>query len=84
MSVAKLREALKSQKITYGTRETLRNLKLGKTKVVFLSKDCEEHTKKSLQYYSGLSKIDLIPIDQGSKEIAQLCKRNYPVSVLSY
>ena len=39
MSVAKLREALKSQKITYGTRETLRNLKLGKTKVVFLSKD---------------------------------------------
>ncbi len=84
MSVAKLREALKSQKITYGTRETLRNVKLGKTKTVFLSKDCEESTRKSLRYYSALEKIDIIALDQGSKDIAQLCKKNYPVSVLSY
>ncbi len=84
MSVAKLREVLKSQKITYGARETLRNLKLGKTKTVFLSKDCQETTKKSIQYYSTLGKIDIITLDQGSKEIAQLCKKNYPVSVLSY
>jgi len=84
MSVAKLREALKSQKITYGTRATLRRIKLGKVKAVFVARDCKESTKKTLQYYAGLSTIDLLSLEQGSKDIAQLCKKNYPVSVLSY
>jgi large subunit ribosomal protein L30e len=84
MSVVKLREALKHKELTFGTRETLRNLKLGKVKIVILAKDCQESTKKAVLYYSSLKKIDIIPMEQDSKEIAQLCKKNYPVSILSY
>lgn len=84
MSLPTLREALKNQKLTFGTNATLRQLKLGKVKVVFLAKDCQESTKKSVMYYSTLAKIDVIQMEQGEKEIAQLCKKNFPVSVLSY
>jgi len=84
MSVAQLREALRSQKLVVGTRQTLRNLKRGKVKVVFLSKDCHPHTKETISYYSTLGKVQIIPMEQGGREIAQLCKKNFPVSVLSY
>jgi len=84
MSLPKLRDALKNQRLIYGTRETLRNLKLGKVKAVFLAKDCSETVKNSIIYYSKLKKIDIIQMEHGGKEIAQLCKKNFPVSVLSY
>jgi large subunit ribosomal protein L30e len=84
MSVAKLREALRTQQLIYGTRQTLRNLKRGKTKVIFLSQDCNPATKDTISYYSTLRKVQIIQIEQGGREIAQLCKKNFPVSVLSY
>ena len=84
MSVTQLREALRSHTLTFGSRETLRQLKTGKVKVVFLSKDCRDDVQKGITYYSTLGKIDIIRLEQGSREIAQLCKKNFPVSVLSY
>ena len=84
MSVAKLREALKNKNLIFGARQTLRNLKLGKVKIVIMAKDCQESTRKAVLYYSSLKKIDIVPMEQDSKEIAQLCKKNYPVSILSY
>lgn len=83
MSLLKLREALHSKKIFFGTRETIRQLKRGTLRTVFLSHDCNPSTKKDVEYYASLGKIDIIQMEQGSKEIAQLCKKNYPVSVLS-
>ena len=80
----KLREALRTQKLIFGTRETLNNVKHGKVKTVFLSKDCDQKVKENLTYYSTLGKIEIIQMEQGSKEIAQLCKKNFPVSVMSY
>ena len=83
MSLPKLREALHSQKLIFGTRETIRHLKHGTIKLVFLSRDCNPSTKKDVEHYASLGKVNIIHMEQGSKEIAQLCKKNYPVSVLS-
>lgn len=84
MSLTTLREALRAQKLTFGARETLRRVKMGKTKVVFLAKDCRDDVRKTLSYYSTLEKLEIVQMEQGSREIAQLCKKNFPVSVLSY
>jgi ribosomal protein L30E len=83
MSLPKLREALKSKKIFFGTRQTIRQLKRGNLKMVFLSHDCNPSTKKGVEHYASLEKVEIVRMEQGSKEIAQLCKKNYPVSVLS-
>ncbi len=84
MSVARLREALRNQKLVFGSRQTLHLLKQGKVKTVFLSRDCRDWVKKSIHYYASLGKVDVVQMDQGSRDIAQLCKKNFPVSVLSH
>lgn len=81
MSIPKLKKAIKEQKLIYGTQKTLKNLKLGLAKVVFLASNCPENIKKEIKSYSDVEIIDLtIPND----EIAMICKRPHPISVLSY
>ena len=81
MSLAKLKKAIKEQKVIFGTTRTLKNIKLGYTKVVFLASNCPEKTKNQIKSYKDIEVIELkIPND----EVAMTCKRPHNISVLSY
>ncbi len=81
MSIAKLKKALKEQKVIFGTQRTLKNIKIGYTKVVFLASNCQETIKKEIKSYKNIEIIELkIPND----EVAMICKRPHNISVLSY
>jgi len=81
MSIEKLKKAIKEQKIIFGTIKTLKNIKLGHTKVVFLASNCPEKTKIQMKSYKNIEVIELkIPND----EVAMICKRPHHISALSY
>jgi len=79
MSVEKLKKALKEEKIIYGIDNTIKNLKLGKTKSVFLAKNCPVEIREEIKKY----KIEVIELDESSDEIALICKRPHQIIVLS-
>lgn len=79
MSLDKLKKVLKEGKVVYGTERTLENLKLGKTKYVFLSKNCPEEIKEKIKKY----KTEVIELEETSDEIALICKRPHNITVLS-
>ena len=81
MTLAKLRKALKDDKVIFGTERTLKNLKLGKTKAVFLTSNCPERIKKEIKSYK---EIEIIELKEPSDEVALICKRPHVVSVISY
>ena len=83
MSLVELRKALKTEKMVFGSNETINNLKNGKVKRIFISSNCPEKVKKDLEYYGKISKVELIELKQPSDEIALICKKNFPVSVIS-
>ncbi len=80
MSIEKLQKALQTQRIIYGTEKTLKGLKLGKIKTVFLANNCPEETKKKIRKY----KVEAIELNEPSDEIALICKRAHSILVLSY
>jgi len=80
MSLDKLKKALKQEKIIYGTEKTLKNLRLGKTKTVFLAGNCPIEAREKMKKY----KIDIIELEESGDEIALICKRPHSISVLSY
>ena len=84
MSLAILKEALLKEKPLFGTNQTLKNLKKGKTKTIFLAADCNEETKKTILYYSTITKTDIHHLTQKSHELSHICKKNFPISVISY
>ncbi len=82
-NISELKKLLKTDKIILGTDRTLKLLKLGSADRVFLSSNCPEEVKKDIEYYAKLSNVPLIYLKQPNDELGILCKKPYPVSVLS-
>lgn len=80
----KLKEALKKKEIVYGTEKTIKNLKKGKTKTVFLSSNTPAEVREEIKHYAGISNAEVIELDMPDKEIGLLAKRTHSISVLSY
>lgn len=84
MSLTELKKALKEKKITIGTEKTLKSIKSGKVSKVFLAKNCPDDVKGSVKCYAEISKIDVVQLKESNEEIAMICKKSFPISVLSY
>lgn len=79
MSLSELKKILKEKKITFGSRVTLKNLKRGSVNKVFLASNCPEDVKEEIKSYG----VDVEELKIPSDELALICKRLHPISVLS-
>ncbi len=84
MSLEDLRAAMKKEKLIFGTQQTIKNMKNKQTKVVFLASNCGEKIDESIHYYAKGTKIKIIKLSKPRSEISIFCKKNFPVSVISY
>ena len=60
--ISEIRKLLKAKGIVIGTERTLKNLKLGKVKKIYLSSNCSEKTSKTIKHYSKLSKTSVVKL----------------------
>lgn len=79
-----LKKAIKEQKLVYGTNETIKRLKLGSCKAVFIASNCPKRVRDDIKRYSGLCGAAVNELDIPDSEIGMLCKRRHSVSVLCY
>ncbi|MBI5797661.1 ribosomal L7Ae/L30e/S12e/Gadd45 family protein [Candidatus Woesearchaeota archaeon] len=84
MSVEDLKKAIKEEKLTFGAEETIRKLKLGKIKTVFIAKDCKASYKDRILDYKKQGNIKVLELDISESEIGTLCKKQFSISMLSY
>ncbi|MFH0936205.1 MAG: ribosomal L7Ae/L30e/S12e/Gadd45 family protein [Candidatus Woesearchaeota archaeon] len=84
MSLVSLKKALKDQKLVYGAKQTIKNIKRGSVKEVFLASNTSQNIKNDLKYYSKIANIKVSELKQNSEELAIICKKNFLVSVVSY
>tara|TARA_Y100000310_G_C20701659_1_gene830559 strand:- start:2364 stop:2618 length:255 start_codon:yes stop_codon:yes gene_type:complete len=84
MSLDNLKKVLGKEKLVFGSRQTIRNLKNSKTKIIFLASNCSNDAKESIKYYAGLAKADITELKQTRHELSVFCKKNYPLGVISY
>jgi len=84
MSLVSLKKALKEQKLTYGANVTIKNIKRGVVKEVFLASNTPKKIKDDLKYYSKIADITVSELKQNGEELAIICKKNFLVSVVSY
>ena len=78
-NLQELKKALKEKTIVFGTERTFKNLKLGKCKKVFISSNCPDKIREEIKSYD----VEVIELSEPNTEIALICKRPHPISVLS-
>lgn len=84
MSLEELQKALKEKSLVIGLDKTIKRLKMGKLKKVFVAKNCPIKIIKDLEYYSKINKIELVKIDKSNEEIGMICKKPFSILVLGY
>ena len=77
-----IKKDLKTRKIIIGTRVVMKNLKLNKLEKIYIASNCNAISKKELEYYSKLLKIQVIKLKQPNDELGVICKKQYSISML--
>ena len=57
-----LRDALKEKKVIIGTEKTMKFLKKGEVKQVYVSSNCPKDVKEDVEHYCKVFKINLIRV----------------------
>jgi large subunit ribosomal protein L30e len=83
-NIEDIRKKIKEGKVIIGTSRTIKALKTGKTEKVFLTSNCSEDVKEDIEYYSKLGKVKVVKLRQPSGELGTICKKPFPISVLSF
>jgi large subunit ribosomal protein L30e len=84
MSLDNLKKVIKGKKLIIGTERTLKALKQGTIKEVFVSKNCPENLKKQIKKYGEISGILISELEETNEEIGTLCKKPFSVNLCCY
>jgi ribosomal protein L30E len=84
MSLKSLREALKEKKLVVGTSETIKALKKGNVKEVFVAKNCSDLVKSELKALAEISKVTYTELDIANEELGATCKKPFSINCCYY
>ena len=84
MSITELGKALKEKTLAIGTERTIKMLKNGRAKKVFLASNCSSEVKASVMRYARLSNAEVVELELPNDEVGMACKKPFPISVLCY
>ncbi len=77
-----LTKALNEKTLVIGNDRTIKNLKQGKTKKVFLASNCPNKIKQEIIKHKN--KAEIIELDINSEELNIRLKKPFNIAVLSY
>ena len=81
-TAVEIRSLLADKKLVIGTERTMKLLRLGKLKIVYLSANCADNTKEDILHFSKLTKTDVKELAYPSNELGVVCKKPFSISVL--
>ena len=78
----KYRKAIKEENVIIGTKQVLKNLKLGKISKVYVTSNCPKAVKQDLKNYSSIFDIEVVQLKTPNTELGVLSKKPFSISVL--
>ena len=83
MSTTEIRKAIDDGKAILGAKRTMKLLRQGKLKQVYLTSNVSDHVRDDIEHLCTISNVQIDTIEMTNKELGVLCKRPFVVSVLS-
>jgi len=75
--------AVKTGKVWFGTDNAIKNVKIGKAKLVVLAENCPKNIREDIEYYCKLSKIPMIIYKGTSLDLGAACGKPFMISTLT-
>jgi len=81
LKAVEVERLMKDKKIVIGTEKTLKNLKLGKLKKVYIALNCPEINKRRALHYAKLAGVDAKEVEVSNKELGLLLKKPFNIAM---
>ncbi len=78
-----LRTAYRTGKLELGTKSTIRNLKLGRAKMVIIASNADPSVKEDINRYASLSGIPVVEFNGTSIELGTVLGKPFPIQALA-
>jgi len=78
-----LKRAISTGKVLLGSRSVLREVGLGRTKIVVIASNCPEDLREKITKVAGLSNIPVIQHPKTGLDLGILCGRPFTVSAMA-
>ncbi len=78
-----LRTAYRTGKLELGTKSTIRNLKLGRAKMVIIASNADPSVKEDISRYARLSGIPVVEFNGTSLELGTVLGKPFPIQALA-
>jgi large subunit ribosomal protein L30e len=80
---AEIKKLFEQGKLVLGEERTMRMVKNGTAKKVYLSTTVKVDLKQDVERYASIAKIDVVEVPMTADEIGALCRKQFGVSILS-
>ncbi len=74
---------VRTGKVFWGAKNTVKNAKIGKVKLVIVAANCPQETHGDIEYYCRLSEIPLITYNGTGIDLGAACGKPFMVSALA-
>jgi large subunit ribosomal protein L30e len=78
-----LRDALKENKVVFGSKITIKYLKLGNVKLIVTASNCPDNVKKDIENYAKMSGIKVGNFDGTAKQLGIFCGKPFSIASLA-
>jgi large subunit ribosomal protein L30e len=80
--IIEIKKNLEEGNIKIGTNSTMKSLKTGLIKKVFVTKNCPDTVKNDLSYYKKIKDFEIADIPLTNEELGNICKKPFSISIL--
>jgi len=74
---------VKTGKVWLGANNTIKNIKVGKARLVIIAENCPKNIREDIEYYCKFSKIPMIIYKGTSLDLGAACRKPFMVSALT-
>ena len=75
--------AVKTGKVSFGATSAVQNAQTGRAKLIILASNAPKNVREDVEYYSKLSKVQMIIYKGSSLDLAATCGKPFIISALS-
>lgn len=81
-AIAEIKKLFEQGKIVLGEERTMKMVKSGSIKRVFVSKNCKATVAQDLKRAGSLGVLEVVELPLSSDEVGALCRKQFGVSIL--
>jgi len=74
---------VKTGKVWFGANNAIKNVKMGKARLVVIAENCPKNIREDIEYYCRLSNISVIIYKGTSLDLGAVCGKPFTVSALT-